>query len=331
MKRITIYDVAKEADVSLATVSRVINGSEVVREDTRVKVQEAIEKLGYKPNAIAQGLALQKTTTIALIVPEASYFYTGQIINGLIDVAKIYKYNIMLHTTTEGITEMNDIIENIIKSRVDGVVIFNDKMNKEELNQLTRYQVPIVVIGNKMSDETVGSVYVDYSKLVYDFAMECISKGKTNIALVEDRKNPAMIKQLREGLNKAFEKNGLTFDNYIEIPKEFRSSYLFLKEYMTKGAKHNVVITYRDSQAMAVMNTAKEAGISIPDDMELVCILDSKYNSMARPQISGFKIPDYDLGAVAMRLLTKMLNDADEVMDKEIELSYIYSPRKSTK
>lgn len=331
MKRITIYDVAKEADVSLATVSRVINGSEVVREDTRVKVQEAIEKLGYKPNAIAQGLALQKTTTIALIVPEASYFYTGQIINGLIDVAKIYKYNIMLHTTTEGITEMNDIIETIIKSRVDGVVIFNDKLNKEELNQLTRYQVPIVVIGNRMSDETVGSVYVDYAKLVYDYAMGCIRAGKTNIALIEDRKNPAMIKQLREGLSRAFKENGMEFENFIAIPKEYRSSYLFLKEYMTKGNMPEVVITYRDSQAMAVMNTAKEAGISIPDDMELVCILDSKYNAMARPQISGFKIPDYDLGAVAMRLLTKMLRDDSEVSDKEIELSYIYTPRKSTK
>ena len=73
MKRITIYDVAKEADVSLATVSRVINGSEVVREDTRIKVQEAIEKLGYKPNAIAHGHALQKTTTIAIVMPEASF------------------------------------------------------------------------------------------------------------------------------------------------------------------------------------------------------------------------------------------------------------------
>ena len=130
MKRITIYDVAKEADVSLATVSRVINGSEVVREDTRVKVQNAIEKLGYKPNAIAQGLALQKTTNIALIVPEASFFYTGQIINGLIDVAKIYKYNIMLHTATEGITQMNEIIETIIKSRVDGVVVLYFKFCK---------------------------------------------------------------------------------------------------------------------------------------------------------------------------------------------------------
>ena len=330
MKRITIYDVAKEADVSLATVSRVINGSEVVREDTRVKVQEAIEKLGYKPNAIAQGLALQKTTTIALIVPEASFFYTGQIINGLIDVAKIYKYNIILHTATEGISEMTDIIETIIKSRVDGVVIFNDKLNKNELNTLTRYQVPIVVIGNKMSDETIGSVYVDYAKLAFEFVNKYIKKGITDIALVEDRKNPAMIKQIHEGITRAFEQSNLNFNQYIEIPKEYRSSYLFLQEYF-KNKKHDLVITYRDSQAMAVLNTASENGYKIPEDMEVVCILDSKYNAMARPQISGFKIPDYDLGAVAMRVMTKMLHDEDEVIDKEIELSYIYSPRKSTK
>ncbi len=330
MKRITIYDVAKEADVSLATVSRVINGSEVVREDTRMKVQEAIEKLGYKPNAIAQGLALQKTTTIALIVPEASFFYTGQIINGLIDVAKIYKYNIILHTTTEGISEMNDIIETIIKSHVDGVVIFNDKLNQDELNTLTRYQVPIVVIGNRMSDETIGSVYVDYAKLIYDFASGYLERGITDIALVEDRKNLAMIKQLREGLNKAFADHGLSFDNYIAIPKEYRSSYLYLQKYM-KEHHHSLMITYRDSQALAVLNTAKEAGIAIPEEMELACVLDSKYLAMARPQISGFKIPDYDLGAVAMRILTKMLQNEEDPFDKEIELTYIYTPRKSTK
>lgn len=332
MKRITIYDVAKEAEVSLATVSRVINGSEVVREDTRLKVQEAIEKLGYKPNAIAQGLALQKTTTIALVVPEASFFYTGQLINGLIDVAKIYNYNIVLHTTTEGISRTNDIIETIIKSRVDGVIIFNDKLAKDELTTLTNYQVPIVVIGNRIIADNICSVYVDYSKLVYEFAEKYIKKGKTNIALVEDRKNPAMIRQINEGLQKVFADNGLTFDNFIEIPKEYRSSYVFLKEYFQTN-KHDLIITYRDSQAMAVINTTKELGLSIPDDLELVCILDSKYNAMARPQISGFKIPDYDLGAVSMRVMTKMLQDEgeEEGYNRETELSYIYTPRKTTK
>lgn len=332
MKRITIYDVAKEAEVYLATVSRVINGSEVVREDTRLKVQQAIEKLGYKPNAIAQGLALQKTTTIALVVPEASFYYTGQIINGLIDVAKIYNYNIVLHTTTEGISRANDIIETIIKSRVDGVIIFNDKLAKDEFTTLTNYQVPIVVIGNRINAENICSVYVDYAKLVYEFVDKYIKKGKTNIALVEDRKNPAMIKQLNEGLKRVFADNGMNFTNYIEIPKEYRSSYVFLKEYFQSNT-HDLVITYRDSQAMAVLNTTKELGISIPDDLELVCILDSKYNSMARPQISGFKIPDYDLGAVSMRVMTKMLQDDNEEgsYNRETELSYIYTPRKTTK
>ena len=89
MKRITIYEVAKEAGVSLATVSRVINGADVVKEPTKIKVEEAIKKLGYKPNAIAQGLALQRSTTIGLIIPEASFTYTGQIINGLLDVARM--------------------------------------------------------------------------------------------------------------------------------------------------------------------------------------------------------------------------------------------------
>lgn len=330
MKKITIYDVASEANVSLATVSRVINGSNIVKKDTRDRVQAAIEKLGYKPNAIAQGLALQKTTTIALVIPEASFFYTGQIINGLLDVAKIYKYNIVLHTTTEGISETADIIESIIKSRADGVVIFNDKLAKEDYNTLTGYNVPIVIIGDNISSDIIGSVFVNFEEMIYDFAKSYFDRGLKNIALVEDRKNPVNVNNLRKGLERLYRENDMVFDNYIEIPKEYRSSYLYLSEYF-KTNKHDLVITYRDSQALAVLNSTKENGIEVPRDMELVCVLDTKYNAMARPQISGFQVPDYDLGALAMRLITKMLNDDEEEFDKEIELSYIYKERKTTK
>lgn len=331
MKRITIYDVAKEASVSLATVSRVINGSDVVREDTRKKVQEAIEKLGYKPNALAQGLALQKTTTIAFVIPEASFIYTGQIINGLVDVAKIYNYNMVLHTTTEGISATSDIIETIIKSRVDGVVIFNDKLSGDEITTLTNYDVPIVVVGNRISGHNICSVYVDYETLVYNFAKKYFDRGIYNIALVEDRKNPMMIQQLRNGLSKLFAEHNKVFDQYIEIPKEYRSSYEYLKRYF-KENRHELVIAYRDSQAMASLNAASEAGMKVPEDMEIVCVLDSKYNAMVRPQISGFKIPDYDLGAVSMRIMTKMLQeDQKNDFNKEMELSYVYTPRSTTK
>lgn len=329
MKRVTIYDVAKESKVSLATVSRVINGLDIVREDTRLRVQEAIQKLGYKPNAIAQGLALQKTTTLALVVPEASFVYTGQIINGLLDVAKIYKYNIMLHTTTEGIVEINEIIENIIKSRVDGVIIYNDKLLSEELKELTKYQFPIVLVGNKMSDTNVACVYVDIEKATYELVMRYLELGRDNIAIIEDRKNPYAVNQMIEGAERAFAEHNKTGFSYIDIPASYRSSYEFLKNYF-KENRHDVIITHRDSQALATMNAATENNIKIPDELEVICAIDTKYNAMVRPQLSGFAIPSYDLGAVAMRLMTKMLHD-EPLEAKEIELSYLFTPRQSTK
>ena len=176
----------------------------------------------------------------------------------------------------------------------------------------------------------IGSVYIDYENLAYETVTKYLDKGIQDIAVVEDRKNPSYIRQLLRGVNRAFNERGLTFNQYIEIGKEYRSSYLYLKEYF-KTHKHQMVLTYRDSQAVAVLNTAKENGISIPEELEIICVNDSKYNAMTRPQISAYKIPDYDLGAVAMRVMTKMLNDENEIIDKEIELSYIYTARKTTK
>jgi len=329
MKRVTIYDVAKEARVSLATVSRVINGLEIVREDTRLRVNEAIDKLGYKPNAIAQGLALKKTLSFALVVPEASSSYSGQIINGLLDVAKIYKYNIVLHTVSEGIVEIGEIIETIIKSRVDGVVIYNDKLMYDELKALTHYHFPIVLIGNKMSTSNICSVYVDLEKAVFELVTKYLEMGKSDIAIVQDRKNKYMVEQLIKGATLAFERKGLIFEQFIEIPPEYRSSYMYLKEYF-KTRRHDLVIAHRDSQALAVANAAFENNIKVPDELEIVCIIDSKYNSMVRPQLSSFTIPSYDLGAVSMRVMTKMLKQ-DEFDDREIELSYLFTPRQTTK
>lgn len=328
MKRVTIYDVAHEAGVSLATVSRVINGSDVVKGNTRQRVEEAIEKLGYKPNAIAQGLALSKTTMIALVIPEASFTYTGQIINGLLDVSKIDKYNVMLHTTTEGINEISDIIENIIKSRVDGVIIYNDRLTDAELDTLTKYNIPIVIVGNKISSKTISSVYVDIEKAVYELVTKYLETDVKDIAIIQDRKNNNQIDSMVKGAEKAFSAKGLTFDNFIPIPSEYRTSYDFLLRYF-KDHRHGLIIANRDSQALAILNAARENGIRVPEDMEVVCVIDTKYNSMVRPQVSSFAIPSYDLGSVSMRVMTKMLNHAQE--GKAIELSYLFTPRQTTK
>ncbi len=330
MKKVTIYDVANHAGVSLATVSRVINGSDVVKGNTREKVQEAIDTLGYKPNAIAQGLALQKTTTIALVIPEASFTYTGQIINGLLDVAKIDKYNVMLHTTTEGITDINEVIENVIKSRVDGVIIYNARLTQDDIDQLSKFNIPIVLIGSKSTAKTISSVYVDIEQAVCDLVSDYLKQGKHDLVVLQDRKNSTATIQMLNGAQKAYANIGEEFNGLVTIPDSFRSSYQFLKHYL-KDHRHDLMIVNRDSQAFAVLNAANANDVVIPEIMDLVCVLDTKYNSMVRPEISSFSIPSYDLGSVSMRVMTKMLNNEDEETGKEIELSYLYMPRQSTK
>ena len=335
MKRITIYDVAKEADVSLATVSRVINDSNVVREDTRLRVQQAIDKLGYKPNAIAQGLALSKTTTISIVMGEKLFSYNEKILNGLMDVAKIYNYNIMFHTTSKGISKMQDVIESIIKSRVDGVILFNDNFSEEEMEVLQEYQIPMVVVGSRIPKTdiaNVGNVYIDFESLAYELVKSCFEKGITDISLVEDKLNLSMMEKLKSGVDKAYEEKGLKFDKYISYNDSYKSSYVYFTEYYKTHQPSKVVITLRDSQAIAFLNATSEAGYDVPKDAQMVCVLNNKYLTMVRPHISSYNIPEYDMGAVAMRLLTKMLVEENNgILDKNIEMSYSFLARSTTK
>lgn len=335
MKRITIYDVAKEADVSLATVSRVINDSNVVRQDTRQRVQAAIEKLGYKPNAIAQGLALSKTTTVSIVMGEKLFAYNSKILNGLMDVARIYNYNIMFQTTSKGISKMQDVIESIIKSRVDGVILFNDNFSEEEMEILHEYQIPMVVVGSKIDDPSqanVGNVYIDFERLAYEFVREYLERGIDDISIVEDKLNLSMMAQLKAGIDKAYAEKGKVFNHYISYDDAYKSSYSFLSHYFRDHKPSKLVITLRDSQAIALLNASKEAGYAIPEDSEVVCVLNNKYLMMVRPSISTFSLPEYDMGAVSMRLLTKMLmNDPTVANNRTIEMAYTYLDRQTTK
>ena len=326
MKKITIYEVARESNVSLATVSRVINGSSVVKEETRKRVEEAINKLGYRPNAIAQGLALSKTTTVGLIIPSTSISFSGRVINGLCDVAKIYDYSVYLHTITEGVTDIKEIIDDVIKARVDGVIIYADKDLDDSVKLLEEYNIPMVVMCNRVSSENICSVFVDYKKAVYELCESYLQKGIEDIAILQDHRNDVVSNLMRSGAEEAFRKFGKEYKGYIEVSKDNRSTYKFLKSYF----KNQVFVANRDSQALAALNASTGHGIKVPEDMELICMNESKYTSSVRPEISSYVVPTYDLGAISMRLMTKMLKD-EQVEEKEKCLNAIYSPKATTK
>src|ERR1700750_875222 len=132
---ITIYDVAREANVSMATVSRVVNGNPNVKPTTRKKVMEVIDRLGYRPNAVARGLASKKTTTVGVIIPDISNVIFAELARGIEDIATMYSYNIILSNSDQNIDKEIRLLNTMLGKQVDGLVFMSGNITNEHVSE----------------------------------------------------------------------------------------------------------------------------------------------------------------------------------------------------
>src|SRR6476620_7019771 len=145
MNNITIYDVAREANVSMATVSRVVNGNPNVKPATRKKVSEVIDRLGYRPNAVARGLANKKTTTVGVIIPDISNIFYAELARGIEDIATMYKYNIILSNSDENKDKEFHLLNTMLGKQVDGIVFMSGNITESHVAEFEKTSVPIVL------------------------------------------------------------------------------------------------------------------------------------------------------------------------------------------
>ena len=130
---VTIYDVAREASVSMATVSRVVNNNPNVKPATRKKVFEAIERLGYRPNAVARGLASKKTTTVGVVIPDISNANYAEVARGIEDIANMYHYNIILCNADKKKDKEIRVINTLLEKQVDGLLFMGGTVTDEHI------------------------------------------------------------------------------------------------------------------------------------------------------------------------------------------------------
>ena len=332
MKKVTIYDVSREAGVSLATVSRVINGSSVVKESTKQRVLEVIKRLDFKPNEVARGLAKSKTTMIAVVFPQSLFAHVKDMIGGIGDASRTLKYNITIHTTDD-IGQDDDIVESLIekliKSRVDGVILFNNENLQRQIERISAYDMPIVVIGDRVSGDQMGSVCAKARDITYEIVNSYLDKGETDIVFFSALQNLIKKSELIRGIQEAYNEHGLTFDNMHTVSTSYEVSYPYFLEYF-KTNRPKVVITGYDKEGVAVINAAKANGIRIPEDMEVVGMMNTSYGIMCTPTLTSVNIPVYNMGAIALALITKILNN-EEIETKEISIDHLLIKRESTK
>ena len=183
-QEVTIYDVAREAKVSMATVSRVVNGNNNVRKETREKVLAVIDRLHYQPNAVAQGLASKRTTTVGLIVPDLTNMHFAELSKGIDDIATMYKYNILLSSVGNTLLNEDQVIQNLLNKQVDGVIYMSNLMSESAQEIFKRTNTPVVLAGTADANQDFPSVTIDYKAAEKEALGLLLKNGKKNLALV---------------------------------------------------------------------------------------------------------------------------------------------------
>lgn len=328
---ITIYDVAREANVSMATVSRVVNGNPNVKPATRKKVLEVIDRLDYRPNAVARGLASKKTTTVGVIIPDVTNIYFSSLARGIDDVATMYKYNIILANSDENGQKEIQVLNTLLAKQVDGVIFMGNQITDSIRTEFARSKTPIVLAGSVDPDEQVASVNIDYVEAIDEATSTLVRHGNEKIAFVTGSLNEPINGQYRlKGYKKALAQAKIAYDPNLVFETEYSYKAGEAIWDRVKAAGATAAVIGDDELAIGLLNGAGDDGVNVPDVFELITSNDSKLTEISRPKMSSITQPLYDIGAVAMRLLTKMMNKED-IDNQTILLPYGIVERGTTK
>jgi len=333
VNNVTIYDVAREANVSMATVSRVVNGNPNVKPSTRKKVQEVIERLGYRPNAVARGLASKKTTTVGVIIPDISNTYFAELARGIEDIATMYKYNILLSNSDQIKEKEFHLLNTMLAKQVDGIVFMGGNITEEHVKEFEKSQVPIVLAGSIDKTGKIPSVNIDYEQASYEATKFFIDNGHKRIAFITGPlQEPINSLKKLAGYKKALEEAGIPYDeNYVvEGDYTYESGLECVERLLELAEKPTAIAVGTDEMAIGVVHGLQDNGFRIPEDVEIISTDNTRLSLMVRPQLTSIVQPLYDIGAVAMRLLTKYMNK-EEVTDHVVILPHRMEIRNSTK
>lgn len=330
---ITIYDVAREANVSMATVSRVVNGNPNVKPTTRKKVLEVIDRLGYRPNAVARGLASKKTTTVGVIIPDVSSTFVAELARGIEDIATMYKYNIILSNSDQNMDKELHLLNTMLGKQVDGIVFMGGNIEEEHVAEFEKSPVPIVLAASIEKSETIPSVNIDNEQAAFDATTAFIEKGHKEIALViGPLREPVNKEKKLAGYKRSLETAEIPFKEELVIEGDYTydSGLEAFERLLEIDPKPSAIYAGSDEMALGIIHGATDKGYSVPEDVEVISSDSTRLALMVRPQLTSVVQPLYDIGAVAMRLLTKYMNK-EEVTDHIVVLPHRIEERDSTK
>ncbi len=311
--RVTIEDVAREAGVSRQTVSRAINNKREIHPETRRRVLEVVRELGYRPNSIARGLKTDRTLTIGLVVPDIANPFFAEVVRGASEVAHADDYGILLCNTDENPLREWSVLRMLESYRVDGLMLISSRLADRRLQEAMERWRPMVLVNREPAEllPNIGSVVVDDAEAAQRAVQHLISRGHRRIAFLGGSSRSRSGLERRRGYRQALIEAGLPAPARWCRPcaPTVDGGRTAAKALLSQAPEITAVLTYNDLVALGVVQACQSLGRHIPQDLALVGWDDIVYAPYFSPPLTTMRMPKYQIGEQAMRLLLELIRD----------------------
>ncbi len=328
--KVTIRDVAREARVSIATVSRVLNGSERVSEETRKRVVKAIRKLGYKPLKMNNPMMSSKVKVIGILVPDIFAYHYSDITEGAAEYLCQNGYEPFVYMFHRKLESEIMAIDYFFMSKVNGLIVCTSREDDRYLKVVEETAIPVVTIDRENMDFRFDSVNIDNYKAGKMVAEYLFSKGHRRAVHITGDMSIYSVRERAKGFVKKAKRLGMNVE-VIEGSFEVGHAYKLMRKRIEEGIDFSAVFASADILAVEVIKALSNAGLKVPDDVSVMGFDDAYYSKYTIPALTTVRQPRFEMGFTAAQLLLSRMNASSHVVTRKMILPVEIVERESVK
>lgn len=307
--KVSIHDVAREAGVALSTVSNALAGKEIVKESTRVKIQEIADRMGYRVSVVARALRMQRTFTLGVLLADVSNPSSPDFLRGVEDVAEREACSLLVCNTDGALEKQITQMKVLLDRRVDGLVLLSQYSEQPLVRELLDSGTPFVLLQRRSPKHLDDYVGADNNAGISAAVEHLVKLGHTRIGLIRGPSESSAADERMQAFQQAVARLGAATDPALIVQGNYHveDGYRAAQAFLAMRNRPTAILAANDMSAIGVMNAAHEAGIAIPEQLSVIGLDDIALASYAPIDLTTIALPRRDMGAAAAELLMERI------------------------
>ncbi|OPA75202.1 LacI family transcriptional regulator [Paenibacillus selenitireducens] len=306
----TIYDIAREAGVSIATVSKVMNQTGRISDKTRKHVLDIMKKSDYQPSVVASALTKKRTYTLGLLIPDLANPFFAEVARSIEDSAQLLGYNLVISSTDNELSKEERYVNVLRQKRVDGIILATGARSDSIVKQLLKQKLPIAVIAREMPSFVVDTVLVDDFLGGYLATSHLIELGHRRIAVIAEDLGVMSSRERVRGYKQALEESGIAYEDRLVVVSPFhvQGGKETATELLRGPLKPTAIFACNDLLAIGVVQAVREQGMSVPQDVSVVGFDNTLLATIIDPSLTTVAQPIQEMGRQIVQLITQEID-----------------------